>query len=74
MNRLCRLGCCWQFGIEDFHVVNGVLATANSIMKRFRWVVKSDPLLQELLYCLNIIQVDIWAGTLSRDSEWAYAH
>jgi len=35
----------------------GVLATANSIMKRFRWVSKTDALMKELVYRLEQLQV-----------------
>jgi len=34
-----------------------VLATASSIMKRFRWVSKTDALMKELVYCLEQLQV-----------------
>jgi exportin-2 (importin alpha re-exporter) len=41
---------------DDIHVVHGVLLTANSIMKRFRYAFKSDELYEELLYCLKGFQ------------------
>ncbi|KAL7519691.1 hypothetical protein ACHAWX_004448 [Stephanocyclus meneghinianus] len=42
----------------DVHwdVVNGVLLTANSIFKRFRYVQRSDALYADILYVLNLLQ------------------
>ena len=45
-----------KFSLQDFAVTNGVLATTNSVMKRFRWQVKSDELFTELKYCLEQLQ------------------
>lgn len=38
---------------EDMLVTHGVMLTANSIMKRFRYVEKSDHLYADLLHCLE---------------------
>nr|GEV75011.1 exportin-2 [Tanacetum cinerariifolium] len=46
--------------VNDFVSVNGVLATVNSLFKKFRYQYKSDPLLLDLKYCL-----DNFAPTLS---------
>lgn len=40
----------------DWDVMNGVLLTANSIFKRFRYVQRSDELYADILYVLNLIQ------------------
>jgi len=40
--------------IGELPVLKGVMLTANSIMKRFRYVFKSDELFTEILYCLQI--------------------
>lgn len=45
-----------KMGSDDIHVIHGVLLTANSIMKRFRYAFKSDELYEELLYCLKGFQ------------------
>ena len=45
-----------KFSMQDFTVTNGVLTTTNSVMKRFRWQVKSDELFTELKYCLEQLQ------------------
>lgn len=45
-----------KFGDSDMNVVNGVLITANSIFKRFRYVQRSDDLYADILYVLNKIQ------------------
>ncbi|RYH11031.1 hypothetical protein EON65_39085 [archaeon] len=41
---------------EDITIKKGVMLTANSIMKRFRYVYKSDDLYRELLTCLAYLQ------------------
>lgn len=43
----------------DIYVTKGVMLTANSIMKRFRYVFKSDSLYSELLFCLEGFQVPL---------------
>jgi len=40
----------------DWDVVSGVLLTANSIFKRFRYVQRSDELYADILYVLNLLQ------------------
>lgn len=49
------------FGSEDPRVVNGVLLTANSIFKRFRYVQRSDQLYGDILYSLNHMQQPLLA-------------
>ena len=43
----------------DIYVAKGVMLTANSIMKRFRYVFKSDSLYSELRFCLEGFQVPL---------------
>ncbi|KAJ0590304.1 putative importin-beta domain, exportin-2, armadillo-like helical, exportin-2, central [Helianthus annuus] len=38
---------------NDFASVNGILATVNSLFKKFRYQYKSDPILLDLKYCLD---------------------
>ena len=45
-----------KFGESDWNVVNGVLLTANSILKRFRYVQRSDALYADILYVLQRLQ------------------
>lgn len=45
-----------KFNSQDFHVINGVLLTANSIFRRFRYVFRSDEIYRELKYCLDNFQ------------------
>lgn len=42
-----------KFASQDLHVINGVLRSANAILKRFRYAFKSDHLFAQLLFCLN---------------------
>ena len=42
-----------KMATQDILVVKGVMLTANSIMKRFRYVFRSDALYSEILICLN---------------------
>lgn len=44
---------------QDLFVTKGVILTANSIMKRFRYVYRSDVLYAELLICLQGFQVPL---------------
>ncbi|KAG6546655.1 hypothetical protein Mapa_011844 [Marchantia paleacea] len=37
----------------DLHVINGILSTANSIFKKFRYQYKSNELFTDLKYCLD---------------------
>nr|GFC94196.1 exportin-2 [Tanacetum cinerariifolium] len=39
--------------VNDFVSVNGILATVNSLFKKFRYQYKSDPILLDLKYCLD---------------------
>lgn len=48
-----------QFGSSDPAVVNGVLKTANSIFKRFRYVGRSDELYNIIAYSLERIQAPL---------------
>ncbi|CAM9356549.1 unnamed protein product [Phaeothamnion confervicola] len=61
-----------QFGSADYHVVLGVLLTANSIFKRFRYVFKSDELYEELAYVLKHVQAPL-LELFRRTSEAAMA-
>ena len=45
-----------KFGDPNWDVVNGVLLTANSILKRFRYVQRSDALYADILYVLQRLQ------------------
>ena len=45
-----------KFGDGNWDVVNGVLLTANSILKRFRYVQRSDALYADILYVLARLQ------------------
>mmetsp|Transcript_30239 Transcript_30239/g.50587 ORF Transcript_30239/g.50587 Transcript_30239/m.50587 type:complete len:1000 (+) Transcript_30239:127-3126(+) len=38
---------------NDLSITKGVMLTANSIMKRFRYVFRSDELYKEILFCLD---------------------
>jgi len=38
---------------DDIHVTKGVMLTANSVMKRFRYVIKTDEVLTVLKFCLQ---------------------
>jgi exportin-2 (importin alpha re-exporter) len=44
---------------QDLAVINGVLMTANSIFKRFRYVQRCDELYRVILYTLNHIQAPL---------------
>jgi exportin-2 (importin alpha re-exporter) len=48
-----------QFSSPDIHVVNGVLLTANSILKRFRYAQRSDGLYKVILYVLEKLQAPL---------------
>ncbi|KAL7539729.1 hypothetical protein ACHAXR_009544 [Thalassiosira sp. AJA248-18] len=45
-----------KFGDGNWDVINGVLLTANSILKRFRYVQRSDALYADILYVLQRLQ------------------
>jgi exportin-2 (importin alpha re-exporter) len=58
-----------KFGDPDWCVVNGVLLTANSILKRFRHVQRSDALYADILYVLQRLQeplTRLFVGITSR--------
>lgn len=48
-----------KFNSPDPAVTNGVLLTANSIFKRFRYVQRSDELYREIIYSLKHVQEPI---------------
>ena len=50
-----------KFNSPDMNVVCGVLATANSILKRFRYVNRSDTLYKDILYVLDKLQAPLLA-------------
>jgi exportin-2 (importin alpha re-exporter) len=45
-----------RFGSDDPRIVNGVLITANSLFKSFRYVQRSDKLYEHILYSLKHVQ------------------
>ncbi|CAM9100747.1 unnamed protein product, partial [Ectocarpus fasciculatus] len=59
---------------NNLHVTNGVLLTANSIFKRFRYSYESDALLIELDYCLKgfqepLLKIFVHLGTMVQAAE-----
>ena len=58
-----------RFGNTDWSVVNGVLVTANSIFKRFRYVQRSDALYADILYVLGRIQEPLTQLFISINSQ-----
>ena len=44
---------------QDILIVKGVMLTANSIMKRFRYVFRSDELYADIIVCLNGFQLPL---------------
>lgn len=42
-----------KFGSGDFHIINGVLQTAHSIFKRYRYEFKSQKLWEEIIFVLD---------------------
>lgn len=48
-----------KFSSPDPAVVNGVLLTANSIMRRFRYAQKSDALYSDIVYALQHVQAPL---------------
>ena len=48
-----------KFPSADYGVVNGVLSTVNSILKRFRYCARSDSLYADIQYVLNLLQVPL---------------
>lgn len=53
---------------QDLNVIKGVMLTTNSIMKRFRYAYKTDPLMAQLITCLGAFQKPL---TQSFCSNWA---
>jgi exportin-2 (importin alpha re-exporter) len=45
-----------KFDSNDARIVNGVLLTANSLFKSFRYVERSDKLYEHILYSLKLVQ------------------
>jgi exportin-2 (importin alpha re-exporter) len=50
-----------KFNTNDINVLNGSLSTANSILKRFRYVERSDALYEDILYTLKLLQEPLLA-------------
>ena len=48
-----------RFNSPDPNVVSGVLVTANSILRRFRYVQRSDDLYRDILYVLERLQAPL---------------
>ncbi|KAJ1439724.1 CSE1 chromosome segregation 1-like protein isoform a [Ochromonadaceae sp. CCMP2298] len=48
-----------KLGTQELGVSKGVMLTANSIMKRFRYVFKSDELYTEILFCMEGFNVPL---------------
>ena len=48
-----------KFNSPDPNIVAGVLVTANSIFKRFRYVPRSDDLYRDILYVLQRLQAPL---------------
>lgn len=42
-----------KFNTGDFHIINGVLHTAHSLFKRYRYEFKSENLWREIKFVLN---------------------
>jgi len=48
-----------KLNVNDINITKGVMLTANSIMKRFRYVFRSDELYSEILICLQYFQIPL---------------
>lgn len=48
-----------RLNTQDLLVIQGIMLTANSIMKRFRYVYSSDELFKDILFCLNDFQAPL---------------
>eukprot|EP01111_Echinosteliopsis_oligospora_P015011 TRINITY_DN5802_c0_g1_i1.p1 TRINITY_DN5802_c0_g1~~TRINITY_DN5802_c0_g1_i1.p1 ORF type:complete len:996 (-),score=247.01 TRINITY_DN5802_c0_g1_i1:79-3003(-) len=46
-----------KFGSPDWNIVNGVLKTVHSILRRYRHIFKSETVLKELVFILKVMQV-----------------
>ena len=65
-----------KFTDHNWDIVNGVLLTANSILKRFRFVQRSDALYADILYVLQRIQEPltlIWPEHLHHANRHLYS-
>ena len=58
-----------QFSSQDMNVVNGVLLTANSIIKRFRYAERSDGLYKDILYVLERLQAPLLSLFIATGAE-----
>ncbi|OQR80334.1 exportin-2-like [Tropilaelaps mercedesae] len=60
------------FATGDFHVINGVLQTANSLFQRYRYEFKSQKLWQEIKYVLDTFAkplTDLFVATMELASS-----
>ena len=48
-----------KLNTSDLRVILGVMLTANSIFKKFRYIYKTEELMEQLLYCLNAFQAPL---------------
>ncbi len=65
-----------KFASQDLHVINGVLRSANAILKRFRYAFKSDALFLQLLFCLQhfaapLTELFTWACSVLEEAAAA---
>jgi exportin-2 (importin alpha re-exporter) len=63
-----------KFQTGDFHVINGVLKTAHSLFKRYRYEFKSQTLWEEIKYVLDKISkplTDLLTATMGLASQHA---
>ncbi|CAH2246370.1 jg27637 [Pararge aegeria aegeria] len=63
-----------KFGTGDFHVINGVLRTAHSLFKRYRYEFKSQKLWEEIKHVLENIAkplTDLFVATIDLTSKHA---
>lgn len=58
---------------NDFASVNGILATVNSLFKKFRYEYKSDPILLDLKYCLDNFAAPLLSTVESISSKMSAA-
>lgn len=63
-----------KFTDPNWNIVNGVLLTANSILKRFRFVQRSDALYADILYVLQRIQEPLTQLFVSITAQLDTAH
>ena len=48
-----------KLNTSDLRVIQGVMLTANSIFKKFRYIYKTEELMGQLLYCLKAFQAPL---------------